>query len=222
MNRPEDPRILPAGSRAERNIAIASKGHCTGYTVLGSGSGVRMQAKSHYELSHLFILNASSAIASLQEQVRFRYGRNDEHEHVFDVVATMKTGGRIAYTVKPEARLRSGRFLAEMQTVAWWVARKRFADDVRLLTEADVDEIDLHNAKVIAAVREADPEAEAVARREVSAITGAVPLHDLTRATGMEARGYRALLRLIREGHLESARRERITPQTLVQQKRAA
>ena len=47
-------------------------------------------------------------------------------------------------------------------------------------------------------------------------------LRDLTIATGLEARGYRALLRLVREGHLEPARRERLTPQTLVQRRRAA
>src|SRR4029079_1452124 len=126
----------------------------------------------------------------LQEQARFRYGAHDEREHVFDVVATRTTGSRIAYTIKPEARLRSGRFVAEMQTVAWWVRQKRFADDVRLLTDADLDEVELHYAKVIAAVRDPDPEAATIARNRMAAITGAMTLRDLTIATGLEARGY--------------------------------
>ena len=109
-----------------------------------------------------------------------------------------------------------------MQTVVWWVHKKRFADDVRLLTDADIDEVELHNAKIIAAVRDPDPEADAIARNGVAAITGAMTLRDLTIATGLEARGYRALLRLIREGHLEPARRERMTPETLVQRRHAA
>ena len=49
--------------------------------------------------------------------------------------------------------------------MAWWVHETRFASDVRLLTEADVVPVALHNAKIFAAVRAADPEAEVVARR---------------------------------------------------------
>jgi hypothetical protein len=212
--------LLPAPSRADRNVANASKGHCVAFAVLGDGAGVRMQAESHLELSHLFILNADPEIADLREQVRFRFGpRGAERDHVFDVVATRRDSTRIAYTVKPEVRLASGRFLAEMREVAWWVARTRFAAEVRLLTDADVDPVALHNGRLIAAVREADPEAEAAARKAAAGITGAVSLRDLTVATGLEARGYRALLRLIRTGALETTRREAITPTTLVQRK---
>jgi hypothetical protein len=216
------PRELPAPSRAERKIASSSKGHCTAHMVLGDGPGVRMQAESHLEFCHFLILNADPSIVDLQEQVRFRYGPNYEREHVFDVVAARTTGSRIAYTIKPEVRLRSGRFLTEMQTVAWWVKKKRWADDVRLLTDADIDEVELHNAKVIAAVRDPDPEADLIARGVVATITGGVSVRDLTIATGMAARGYRAVLRLVREGYLVPARHERLTPQALVQKARAA
>jgi hypothetical protein len=57
------------------------------------------------------------------------------------VVATTTAGRRIVCTIKPERRLASGRFLAEMQTIAWWVRKKAFADDVRLLNDADVDPV---------------------------------------------------------------------------------
>jgi hypothetical protein len=138
----EEGIILPAPSRAERNIAVASKGHCTAHLVLGDGAGVRVQAESHLEACHFFFLNADPETSEMQEQVRFQYGRNDERMHIFDVVVTLKSGARIAYTIKPAIRLRSGRILEEMQTVAWWVGKKRFADDVRLLTDADLDEVD--------------------------------------------------------------------------------
>lgn len=207
---------LPAASRAERQIAAASKGHCTAHAVLGRGAGQRVQAESSLELSHLFILNADPSIAELREQVRFRYGPADEREHVFDVLSARTSGARIAYTVKPEARLRSGRFLTEMGVVAWWVREKRFADDLRLLTDADVDPVDLHNARIIAAVRDADPEADAAARQVAEALVGGLALRELTLATGLGARGYRALLRLVGSGALRPARRERITPLTIV------
>jgi hypothetical protein len=54
----------------------------------------------------------------------------------------------------------------------------------------------------MAAVREADPEAETVSRTVVDALIGATILRELTVGTGLEARGYRALLRLIRTGAL--------------------
>jgi len=76
------PRELPAPSRAERNIASSSKGHCTAHVVLGDGPGVRMQAESHLECCHFLILNADRSIVDLQEQVRLRYGMNDERHHV--------------------------------------------------------------------------------------------------------------------------------------------
>lgn len=95
MDEDQEPIILPAPSRAERNIASASKGHCTVHAVLGDGAGVRMQAESHLEFCHFLVLNADRSIVDLQEQVRFRYGAHNEREHVFDVVATRTTGSRI-------------------------------------------------------------------------------------------------------------------------------
>jgi hypothetical protein len=106
-----------------------------------------------------------------------------------------------------------------MQIVSWWVRERRFADEVRLLTEADIDPIALHNAKMMAAVRGADPEADRAAREVASTLTGARCLKDLTAATGLSECGYRALLRLIRTGVLAPERHERITPSTLVYRK---
>jgi hypothetical protein len=209
-------RYLPAESEAERAIAAASRAHCTAFPVLGDGPGQRMQAESHLELCHFLLLNANRLIVHLQEQVRFTYGRGERQIHVFDVVATWACGKRIAYTIKPEARLRSGRFLAEMQEIAWWARGRAFADDIRLLTEQDVDPIALHNARIVAAVREPDPDADAIARETAGALTGAVTLRELTAATGLEARGYRALLRLVRGGELRPVHHERLAPHSLV------
>ena len=77
-----------------------------------------------------------------------------------DPITVMARAGMsppFAHAVKPEVRLASGRFLAEMREVAWWVAKTRFAAEVRLLTDADVDPVALHNAKLIAAARRDDP-----------------------------------------------------------------
>lgn len=214
-----DSRRLPAPSRADRKIALSSKGHCTAHAVFGEGAGVRMQAESWTELRNLYLLNARHDVVAMREQALFRYGPQLKSKHVFDVLVTLRDGRTIAYTVKPERGLSSGKFLDTMQGIAWWVRKLRFADDTRLITEADFDPVELHNAQIFATVRETDPEAETAARLVLQGMVGARSLRDLTLETGLEARGYRAFLRLIRLGELEIEPGCRIAPRTLVRNK---
>lgn len=151
----------------------------------------------------------------------FVYGssKKDLQKHIFDLVLEMNDGRRIAVTIKPEIRLRSGRFLEEMQRVTWWVLLQGFADEVRLLTEADIDPVALHNAEIHAKLRSHfDPEADQVARMVVLALPmgGARSLQALTVQTGLADRGYRALLKLVRDQVLRPLRHERIKPETLM------
>ncbi|SCM68734.1 hypothetical protein [Donghicola eburneus] len=212
--------LLPAPSRADRTIQKASAAHCTGYTVLGDGEGTRFQGESYLELCHLYLLNAMKNVAEMREQVRFLYGWDPEkpQAHYFDVFATLDDGTRIAFAVKPEVRLASGRVEREMSEIAWWVQEFDFADDVRILTEADINPVDLRNAKALAAVRQPDPEADAAARAVLEALPAGAgqSLRDLTLATGMKARGYRALLRLLRSGTARLQRHELIRPTTII------
>lgn len=211
---------LPEPSQAERDITGASSHHCVAHTVLGDGVGVHTQAESLLELHNLFLLNVMMNVVSLQEQVRFCYGwdRKNQKQHIFDVVATLDCGSRVAFAVKPEVRLVSGCFETEMQEVAWWVYDRGFADDVRIMSEADINPVDLRNAKILAAVREADPEADAVALEVVRGLPagGGQSLRDLTLSTGMAARGYRSLIRLIRSGVLRLQQHEVIGPKVVV------
>lgn len=215
-----DGLVMPQPSQAERDITGASSHHCVAHTVLGDGLGVHTQAESLLELHNLFLLNAMPNVASLQEQVRFFYGwdPDDLQQHIFDVVVTLNCGARVAIAVKPEARLESGRFVTEMQEVAWWVYERGFADDVRIMSEADINPVDLRNAKILASVREADPEADAVALEVVQSLPtgGGQSLRDLTLSTGMAARGYRSLIRLIRLGVLRLQQHEVIGPKAVV------
>ena len=216
---------MPHRSKAERDVARGSSGHCTAYTVLGAGPGTEIQGESLLEINHLYVLNTVPNIAELTEQVRFCFGwpTGKLRQHIFDVVAVLTTGERIAFAIKPEFRLNSSNqekqdFEDEMRIVAWWAYRKGFADDVRILTEVDLDPIDLHNAKVLAAVREADPEADVAAFQVMSGLPpeGGQPLRELTLQIGMGARGYRALLRLVREGQAYMTTHERIGPKTVI------
>ena len=212
--------VMPQPSQAERDITGASSHHCVAHTVLGDGAGVHTQAESLLELCNLFLLNAMLNVVSLREQVRFHYGwdRDNYKQHIFDVVATLDCESRIAFAVKPEVRLQSGRFEAEMQEVTWWVYENGFADDVRIMSEADINPVDLRNAKILASVREADPDADAVVLEVVRGLPvgGGQSLRDLTLSTGMAARGYRSLIRLVRSGVLRLQQHEVIGPKTVV------
>jgi len=218
----DDKRLeTPEPSRAERDVPMASAGHCTTNTVLGDMIGYRVQGESMLELRHQLILNARPDVADIREQVVFLYGwsKRKPLTHIFDVVLEMNDGRRIAVTIKPEIRLRSGRFLEEMQEVTWWVLRQGFADEVRLLTEADIDPVALHNAEIHAKMRgHYDPEADQMARMVVSALPmgGARSLQALTVETGLADRGYRALLKLVRDRVLRPLRHEKIKPETLM------
>ncbi|MCE6950704.1 hypothetical protein LAZ29_07160 [Cereibacter sphaeroides] len=209
--------LLPTPSRADRDVPRASRGHFIAHSVLGDGAGVRVQAGSLLEYKWQLVLNMRPETLELREQVHFSFGGKNERLHIFDIVVTEVSGRRIAYTVKPEIRLVSGRFLVEMQEVSLWVHRKRFADDVRLLSDSDLDPTELHNARVLAAVREPDPEADARAIAVAGTLTGARTVRDLADATEMGARGYRAILRLLGSRLLCTYRPERITPDSLVQ-----
>jgi hypothetical protein len=87
-------------------------GHeCPLHRVHGSrdGTGVRVSAESLTEQRLQNILDARPDVAGIREQVRFTYGYRNEHDHYRDILVTTTAGERIAGTVKPEARLGSGR-----------------------------------------------------------------------------------------------------------------
>ncbi len=68
--------LLPAPSRAERDIALSSRGHCTAHSVFGDGAGFRMQGESALEDNHFHILNARHDVAEMREQVFFYYAHS--------------------------------------------------------------------------------------------------------------------------------------------------
>ncbi len=208
--------VLPAASRADRKIQNASKWHCTVHAVRGRGHGTRMQGESKLEADHQSIQFDQFDVGDVVEQVLFKFGWRDEKCHVFDMLVTKTNNKRVAYTVKPTSQLESKDFLGKMQEVAWWVQEKKFASSVRLLTEADIDTIALHNANLSAAVQDGDPEALVAVRMVARRLRGAITIKALTDEVGLKARGYRAILKLISDRELQPVNHERTTPQTLV------
>jgi hypothetical protein len=188
-----------------------------------------MQGESALEDNHFHVLNARHDVAEMREQVFFYYGPDRDQHHIFDVLVTLKNGTRLACTVKPAAKttrrlkhqIPGEDFLSHMQMVAGWVEKLGFADETRLLTDEDLDPVELHNARIVAAFRDqdADPGAEFIATSVIAAMQGGVTLRDLTIQIDLQERGYHALLRLVRLGELLPANGMKITPQTILYRK---
>jgi hypothetical protein len=216
--------VPPAPPSGGRKIPVVSKGHFTGHLVIGDehGEGRVVEVESHLEMQTALILLARRDIVDIENQVPFEWINEDGEvrDHFFDFKAYHRDGSRTAIMVKPLRRLESERFVAEAHRIAAQVT-PAFADKVTLFTDADVDPIELHSAELFHAMRTRDPEADAAMRRLVAGVDGAVRIADLVSHSGLEGRGFRALVRLIAAGALETCAFERIGYETLVRRGRA-
>ena len=217
--------VLPLPSTAARDVVLSSKSHFCGHVVIGDGSGRGavagvpprvVQVESHLELCWCLCLSVRADIADLREQMQFDWFDEDGevHPHYFDLFVTRTDGTRIACAIRPTAWV-GGKFGRQMPRIAAQARAGRFADDVRLLTDADLDPVELHNAWLLHGVREADPMADEAAARVLADMSGTASLAELVTRTGCGAAGFRALLRLIRWGQLRPIHHERITSATV-------
>ncbi|EPX76421.1 hypothetical protein [Salipiger mucosus] len=204
---------LPDPSLADRDVAIASKGHFTGQIVLGDDHGRLVQLESHDELECCLCLAIHPQTQDLFEQVELEWHDEDGevHSHYVDFLVVRRDGRRVAYAVRPRARQKIA-FLEELSTVASQAVEYGAVTDFRLLTKHDFDPTTRHNARLLHAVRARDAAADAAAADVVREMTGVRSLADLTQEIGLGAMGFRALLRLVRSRHLELERHERIAP----------
>lgn len=216
----------PLPSRAERDIAVTSRAAFRVEAVLGDGSGRGAAAgaparcfkfESHTEYSWALVLAVRPDVAELREQVGFDWidEVGKRRTHFFDLFVVRTDGTRIACAVRPAVRT-GGRFGRQMPQIAAQARGRGFAEDVRLLTDRDLDPDDLHNARLLHEIRIPDLHADPVAARVVSEMSGTSTLAELTDQTGLEAAGFRALLRLVRSANLRPLNAGRITRATTV------
>ncbi|MFV1594056.1 hypothetical protein VWZ88_15995 [Phaeobacter sp. JH20_36] len=208
---------LPEPSLANRDVAAASKGHFTGHAVLGDGPGRIVQLESHHELQFCLCLAARPETGEIYEQVSFEWHDADGelHPHYFDFVVVQTDGAVIAYSVRPTYGV-SDAFFEEMCRISDQARKAGFVADVRLLTEEDLDPVELFNAELLHSVREEDPEADEAARKAVRDMQGIETLEVLRDRAGCGAMGFRALIRLLRSRQLQLVSHERISPKSQV------
>lgn len=169
------PIRLPAPSRAERTVGKSNEWRGTGQLVIGSDDECLMLVESDLEMKVARLLSTRADLTDLQEQVCFPW-QNDNGkrvEHFFDFVFTSLDGKRYAIIVKEVSRLSSSRLQREITLISSQ-AVCGFVDRVVVMTQRDIDPIDLHNAKLLHAVQEYEPEVDMLAKEAVSDLVGSV------------------------------------------------
>ncbi|MBD9529698.1 hypothetical protein [Paracoccus sp. PAR01] len=216
--------LLHEPSVNDRRPSTASKGRCTGHIIVGPCPGRVLYFESRLEQNWALCLDAHPMTTVLREQVAFKWQNSSKKKpstHFFDLFVEQTDGRRIAYTVKPEARL-NAKFMGEIATVARQAKEAGFVDDVRLLTDVDLDPVELSNARLTYAMRVPDADADEAATAVIATMSDVASLGDLTTRIELGARGYRALIRMVRSGRLQPTRHEHLTHDTIVFAKGAA
>ena len=211
---------LPRPRTAIRKIPMGTLKHFTGSLVIGDDEGEAMQFQSHTELQTALVMLARPNVVGLENQVPFGWFDRDgtRKTHFFDFRVSLSDGRWIALMVKHARKAAEPVFRAEMHWIAKQ-ARPHFADQVALISENDLDPIEVHNAELVHGVRIPDPEPDAAVRRVVASLTGAARISDIVAACGCGGSGFRSVVRLIRTRELELATRERIDTASLVRRR---
>lgn len=212
--------VMPERLKTTRKMAKGRREHFTGQFTFGSDEGRTMDVESHTELNVALVTIVRPDVVDLEHQVPFQWVKPDGKPatHHFDFRVVMVDGKRRAIMVKSEYRRRQTKVQDELAQIAAQVTPD-FADEVVVMSERDLDPIELFNAEIMHEMRRPDPEADASARRVVGEIVASVQIMDLVEAVGLGARGFRALVRLIRSHELELIDKVRIAHEAYVRRR---
>jgi hypothetical protein len=151
----------------------------------------------------------------------FRKPNGKMSVHFFDFRVTQVGGRRICVSVKPERIART----YEYQSLIACVKREAIGsicDDVKTITERNIDPITLHNAKLFHAARNAIPEMDARVVQELSQLEGPVSIDSFLAKTGIGGVGFFNVAKAIFEGHATLLSKERSLGKSIIHRGKAA
>lgn len=211
---------LPLPTLGDRSIRMGVKQHFTGSFIDGDDEGREIEFESHTEFMVALVMLARPEVVNLENQVLFRWIDEEyqPHWHFFDYRVTLIDGSRIALVVKKGPKTVDPEFRAGLRGLARR-AVPGFADRLTLITKKDLDPVEVHNAQLIHAVRQPDPQPDAAVREVVASIAGSARISDIVAAARCRGSGFRSVVRMIRSHELELVAHERISPDTLVRRR---
>lgn len=212
-------RRKPAPSRAARHIPKSSKGHFVGELVFNRGEHPqRLGFASKLEHDTALCLIYRPGFADLEEQLAalpFAGADGKVHNHYFDFRLTQANGRRICISVKPERIAETALYTAMFDRVKS-AAIGRICHHAVTVTERNLHPIELHNARLFHAARDAQPEIDFQIEANLDRILGATPISEFLKRIGLGGAGFFGVARAIRQGHLALFARDKITANTLI------
>jgi hypothetical protein len=211
---------FPVRRKTVRKIAKGRRNHFTGQFTFGPDEGETMDVESNTELRVALVTLARPDVIGLENQVPFAWVKPDGKPatHHFDFVALMADGSRKAIMVKSEYRRLHPEVQLELAQIAAQVTPD-FADEVVVMTERDIDPIEYYNAEIMHEMRRADFDADAAARAAMDETPATAQIQNLVDRIGLGARGFRAIVRLIRSHELELVNKVRIAHEAYVRRR---
>ncbi|WP_157373968.1 hypothetical protein [Salipiger sp. CCB-MM3] len=212
-------RRKPLPSRAKRKIPKSSKGHFVGELVFNRGEvRQRLGFASMTEHNAALCLIYRPDFLDIEEQLAslpFILPNGKASQHFFDFRVTFRGGRRICISVKPERIAQTYLYQATMARIRQ-AAIGSICDDVRTITERNIDPVELHNAKLFHSARDPEPQLDAQILDGLTKIESPVSIGEFLEGLGIGARGFRSVARAIRFGHAKLFTREKITGPTLI------
>lgn len=214
------PWTEPSPSIAHRKIGIkAPKGALRGRTVTNGPSPRRVMVESNVELKAVHVLLARHDVVHLREQaepVSYVDAEGVDRLHFFDFVATLDTGEKVAVAVRPHERALRHDLDGTLRQIAAQMDAT-VADRVVHMSERHLPRDLVEDAKLLRAVRRDNrPDDDKAVAAIVATLNGVVTVDGLVRASGLDGRGFRAVVRLIGDGVLSIVGARGITYATRV------
>lgn len=212
---PKGGRAPVRPSTGQLNVSLGSNISMRGHIITPDNRVMIYHSRTEHDaiMAHMY----RPETRDLREQVKFEW--HDEagevRSHYFDFVQHTTDGRKLAYMVKAAARVR-GSFAEKAPIIACQAIDRGGYDDVRLLTEKDIDPVELANAMLIHGSRRPDPVPDEAAARAVDMLEAAVTVGELVLRIGHHGMGFRAIVRLIGRGVLRLRDDERVTYASVV------
>lgn len=201
---PLSPFWRPPGPSVATRIPSRRSRFSARSSIVGGAEPRRIHCEGGVEEKGAYVFVTHRDVADVYEQpapVKYVDENGKARRHTFDFLLLLKDGRRIAVAIKP-AEFRE-KWEPIIRRIAGQMSRK-FADAAILLTESDLHSDLVHNAMLIHAVRRDPPGAHDDQMRDlVRGLNGSVRIGDLVEHSGLEGRGFRAVVRLIADGDLD-------------------
>ncbi|ATQ57211.1 TnsA endonuclease N-terminal domain-containing protein [Paracoccus yeei] len=159
--------IVPPGPSLASRGGVVGKHHFTGEFVADFSGARVVYFESHLEMQVLEVLRARPDVADVAEQpprVTWRDGSGVVRHHTFDFLVTLRSGERVAVAVKPAARVISSGVRVALAEIAAQID-PAFAARILLVTDRDIDPVEVRNATLLNRLGPVCPEALAVPGR---------------------------------------------------------